>query len=74
MDIEELSLYGGEEFELIFTVDPKRIEEAKIALRSVGCQLIELGKVTEEKRIILFLDDAARVVRKRGWDHFIMGA
>jgi thiamine-monophosphate kinase len=74
LDLEELSLYGGEEYELIFTVNPKRIEEAKIALRSVGCQLIEIGKVTKEKRIILCLDDATRAVRKRGWDHFIMGA
>ena len=43
-----LNLYGGEEYELVFTVKPDCVDEARTELRSVGAELIELGVVTKE--------------------------
>ncbi len=70
LDPGALALYGGEEYELVFTVSPEKLGEAKDALRKVGCTLIEIGKATEEKEIIHVEDGISRPIERGGWDHF----
>ena len=65
-----LALYGGEEYELVFTVDPDRLDDAVEALSKVGCNLQVLGTATEEKNIVLVRDGAVNPILKGGWDHF----
>ena len=65
-----LALYGGEEYELVFTVKPGRVEEAKRALRGAGADLLEIGVVTKEKRIVYIEDGVEKPVGKGGWEHF----
>jgi len=48
-----LSLYGGEEYELVVTVKPQLWERAEKAVRQIGGALIKIGRVTEEKRLLL---------------------
>jgi thiamine monophosphate kinase len=43
-----LALYGGKEYELVFTVNPDCVDETRTELHSVGAELIELGVVTKE--------------------------
>lgn len=68
----ELSLYGGEEYELVITVTPKLWEKAKTAVENVGTRLIKIGKVTKEKTIILKTDKKVLQIEPRGWEHFKM--
>jgi len=70
LDPKVLALYGGEEYELVFTVRPEKLGKARDALRKVGCTLIEIGKVTEEKEIIHVEDGVSRPIERGGWDHF----
>jgi thiamine-monophosphate kinase len=70
LDEASLALYGGEEYELVFTVKPEMIEEAKNVLRMTGADLIELGIVTRDKRIVYIEDGAEKPVGKGGWEHF----
>jgi len=66
----ELTLYGGEEYELVITVAPESWEKAKIAVEDGGNRLIKIGKVTKEKSIILRTDRKVFQIEPRGWEHF----
>jgi thiamine-monophosphate kinase len=66
----ELALYGGEEYELVVTVDPNLWQTAKKAVESVGGCLIKIGSATEEKKIVLQTGETQVVVDARGWEHF----
>jgi thiamine-monophosphate kinase len=70
LDPGALALYGGEEYELVFTVSPEKLGKARDALREVGCALIEIGEVTGEKEIIHVEDGVSRPIERGGWDHF----
>ena len=66
----DLALYGGEEYELVFTVKPDKLDAAKEALRSTGCSLIELGEATQSRGLVLVEDGDERLIERRGWEHF----
>jgi thiamine-monophosphate kinase len=70
LDALELSLYGGEEYELVVTVKPKRWVEAETAVEAVGGCLLPVGKATRDPHVLLDVDGEKRVVEARGWEHF----
>jgi len=72
LDPLELSLYGGEEYELVVTVKSELWEKAKKAVEGVGASLTKIGVATEEKEINLRIDGETRVLERRGWEHFKM--
>ena len=69
-DPVELALYGGEEYELLVTIKPKLWQEAKKAVENVGGSLINLGRVSEEKQLLLKTDGKLVSIEARGWEHF----
>ena len=70
LDVLELSLYGGEEYELIVTVKPKQWINAKRAIEAVGGRLLPIGKVTRDKGIVLDVKGKKHIVEAKGWEHF----
>lgn len=70
VDPLSLSLYGGEEYELVVTVKPEKWEITKKALSDAGAQLIELGKAIEERRIIAHINGKKIPIERKGWEHF----
>lgn len=66
-------LYACEEYELVFTVNPDKIEDCREALRRAGGELIQIGKVTRSKRIMLRTEERLKLIRPAGWDHFKSG-
>jgi thiamine-monophosphate kinase len=67
---EELALYGGEEYEIVGTVEKGLIREAKSKARSTGCELRVIGEtVSSEALKGVGLPDG-RKVRRDGWVHF----
>jgi len=65
LDTVELSLYGGEEYELVVTVKPRLWRKAR---RKVS--LIKIGRVTKEKTVIFKAGKKAFPIEARGWEHF----
>jgi len=63
-------LYGGEEYELVFTFRPENEGKIREALGGVGCSLLVIGEVTGEKDVVLVVDGAVKPIRRGGWDHF----
>lgn len=70
LDPINLSLYGGEEYELVVTVKPELWDEAKKSLDRLGTPLIDIGEVTEEEKIKVDINGSRRIIEKRGWEHF----
>lgn len=70
LDLLELTLYGGEEYELVLTVKPRLWKKAEKAVEKVGGKLLPIGKVTAEKLVLLEIDGERRVIEPRGWEHF----
>jgi thiamine-monophosphate kinase len=70
LDALELALYGGEEYELVVTVKPKKWVAAETAVEATGGRLLPIGKVTRDKQVLLDVDGEKRVVEARGWEHF----
>ena len=69
-DACELALHGGEEYELVVTVNPKKWVEAESSVEAVGGKLLPIGKVTRDKHIWLDVDGKKRIVEARGYEHF----
>ncbi len=73
LDLTELVLYGGEEYELLVTIKPTGWEKAKKAVEQVGTALINIGLVTREKTILLKMEGTIIPIEARGWEHFKTG-
>ena len=69
-DLDELTLYGGEEYELILTIKPDRWEQAKKVVRQVSGSLIAIGEGTREMEILLHIDGMVKRIQYKGWEHF----
>ena len=65
-----MALYGGEEYELVLTVEPGGWDASVAAVEAVGGQLLPIGKATKEHEILLNLRGEKRTVEARGWEHF----
>ncbi len=70
LDPLDLALYGGEEYELVLTINPSLWDKAEKAIKSVGGNLIKIGRTTTEKQIVLEADGKRRIIEPRGWEHF----
>ncbi len=70
LDPLELALYGGEEYELVVTVNSKKWRQAEKAVESVGGKLLPIGKAIRDKQIVLDLDGVKNVIEPRGYEHF----
>ncbi len=61
-DPTNYALYGGEDFELIFTVNEKNLNKVKGFL---------VGEITKRKGVYLYSKGKEKIISKHGYDHFI---
>jgi len=73
LDLTELVLYGGEEYELLVTIKPRGWDKAKKAVEQVGTTLIKIGLVTRQKTILRETEGTTVSIEARGWEHFKTG-
>jgi len=73
LDRLELTLYGGEEYELVLTIKPNLWRKAEKAVEKVGGKLLSIGRVTAERQVLIEIDGKRRVIEPRGWEHFKRG-
>lgn len=59
----DFALFGGEDFELVFTVSKKNLPRA----RKLG---IEVGRITKSRKIYLVENGKKKELKKAGFDHF----
>ncbi|HSK73566.1 MAG TPA: thiamine-phosphate kinase [Pyrinomonadaceae bacterium] len=69
IDELDFALNGGEDFELLFTVDPKKIFELENELQNH--RISRIGNVTANKEIIeLIENEKPRILQPEGFRHF----
>jgi thiamine-monophosphate kinase len=71
LDPLELTLYGGEEYELVLTIKPELWRKAKTAVEKVRGWLLPIGKAITEKKVILDTGKTKCVIEPRGYEHFV---
>jgi len=70
LDPVELGLYGGEEYELVVTVRPDLWNAARKAVGKFGTQLNKIGRVMEDREILLETEKGTIPMKVKGWEHF----
>ncbi len=71
IDPIDLTFYeGGEEYELLVTIPPSKWNDAVNNVENAGGQLIEIGKVIHEKKIIIETKKEELEIKRKGWSHF----
>jgi len=71
LDSCDLALYGGEEYELVVTVNPNSWTKVQQAIKAAGGVLIKIGVATKDKRCQLKIGKKTAEIQARGWEHFI---
>ena len=74
LNYQELALYGGEDYELLFTADEATVTRTKQAL---NCPVTVIGDITEEKlpTRVAVIDSKGNLIsyKRGGWEHFKNG-
>lgn len=66
----EYALLGGEDFELVFSIAPERLDELHEQAAGWGCSLTQLGVVTEGQGLCWTLNDRPFTIETSGFRHF----
>lgn len=65
------ALYGGEDFELVFTVNPQNVNKVSDMLKEKGCSSVVVGKILPEKEGRFLLNQEKKTALKpEGFNHF----
>ncbi|RLG91976.1 MAG: thiamine-phosphate kinase [Candidatus Hecatellales archaeon] len=67
LDPFNLAFYGGEEYELVVTLNPEKFAKAPKSLRK---RFLVIGRVVKEKKIVYVEKNVERKVEAKGWEHF----
>ena len=70
---QELALYGGEDYELCFTMPSKFVSETITEIKKeTGTKVTVIGKIIQKKKGKLLMSKNTPVpLASKGWDHFI---
>ncbi len=66
----DLALYGGEEYELVFTIQPNRWDAAKSFIDEAGGKLLPIGEATSCKELLYQHNGKWDRIDSRGYEHF----
>ena len=70
--VNDLVLYGGEEYEIVWTIPDKKLELAKRIAKRMGRELISIGRTISKQPGSVYLKEGGRNkrVERKGWMHF----
>jgi thiamine-monophosphate kinase len=67
-DALALALHGGDDYELLFAVNPRKAK--RLPQEFQGLPLTQIGEFTREKKIVVLEEGKAYPLRSGGWDPF----
>lgn len=70
LDPLELGFYGGEEYELVFTVKPKQWKDVRTVLKEIGGNAIRIGRAIEKEGLFLLRNGRSVKIEEKGFEHF----
>lgn len=70
IDIEKILLYGGEDFELLFTVEPDSWKKLEMEINKKGSRITKIGEITSNRDVFIERDGKTKELPDRGYEHF----
>lgn len=70
LKVEEFALFGGEEFELIFTVKRKNWDSIEKTLKRLGTTITAIGSVEKGRGVFLREGKKTKLLEDRGFEHY----
>jgi thiamine-monophosphate kinase len=67
---EELALYGGEEYEIVFTVKKDKWNEVLEIAKNKKFEIIKIGEVFPGRGVFLVKNSKEIEIPYKGWEHF----
>lgn len=68
--IIDVTMFGGEEYELVFTVPPPKLEELKRIFTKNNCKFFIIGECIASPGVFLSQEGSLIPLPMRGWDAF----
>jgi len=73
LDLVELTLYIGEDFELVLTINPEKWETVKTRCRELNLNITQIGLVVADKKIMMKTKAGTLIeLENKGYDQFIV--
>jgi thiamine-monophosphate kinase len=69
-NLNNLVFHGGEEYEFVFTTNPKNKNTVKKNAKMSKTPIIEIGYVTTGKGVFVESENNFMRLKDLGWDHF----
>ena len=69
-DVEDFALFGGEDFEILFTVQSRSWEKVRLALKRAGTAAAAIGHVARGRGVYVQRRGILRKLPDRGYEHF----
>ncbi len=66
----DFALFGGEDFELIFTTRPQSWSRVRLALKRVGTKATPIGKVVKGSGVFIKEGEKTKPLEDRGYEHY----
>jgi thiamine monophosphate kinase len=74
VDARELALAGGEDYELLATIDLTNLSRARGDLHErFGVTLTDVGVIIDEGLVAVDAEGRESPLEPKGWDHFVTG-
>ncbi|NHJ85081.1 MAG: thiamine-phosphate kinase [Asgard group archaeon] len=72
LNIDDLILYAGEEFELVFTINPKNRELVEQHLKNEDIDFCKIGTISSKhpSKLMLLVNGESQEIIPKGWEHF----
>ena len=69
---EELALYAGEEFELLFTLKEENFDEIRKLMKAQKMEIHKIGRITDKNPGLIQLVKEEEIINvsPKGWEHF----
>lgn len=71
IDMDEIVLFGGEDFELIFTVRSEAWDDLSEKLLDLGTEATKIGVVEEGSGVFIERGEGPEMLSDRGYEHFL---
>jgi len=70
LSLNDLVLYGGEEYEIVATIPKDKLKKAQRLAKRIRERIIPIGKVTNDfPKVHLFLNEREIEIERKGWIH-----
>jgi len=70
LDVNDLVFNGGEEYEIVATVNPSNLKKIKKYAKKNRIKLYEIGYVMKGKGVFFQKNDKLISIKDKGWHHF----